>query len=98
MAKGPKDRDGESTTDELTEIHRGVDQEAPREGLRPPANLSTENRTTVSSIAGTIQESRPPRNSRREVHDGRATSSVPRIPGASLYRGSQADVSCGLGA
>ena len=54
-------------------------------GLRPPANLSTENRTTVSSIAGTIQESRPPRNSRREVHDGRATSRVPRIPGASLY-------------
>jgi len=37
MAKGPKDRDGESTTDELTEIHRGVDQEAPREGIETPA-------------------------------------------------------------
>jgi len=36
MAKGPKDRDGESTTDELTEIHRGVDQEAPREGIETP--------------------------------------------------------------
>ena len=36
MAKGPKDRDGESTTDELTEIHRGVDQEAPREGIEAP--------------------------------------------------------------
>ena len=67
MADGRKFEDGQSTPEGIMDIHKGVDQDVPREGIETPGDLFTGDWMTILNTAGTIRKNRQPRNRGRGV-------------------------------